>query len=102
MNVSEVPLSPVPQAFHIQLDNVEYALTFRWNVIGACWILDIASSDDVPIIQGIPVVTGINLLGQYQYLGFTGALIAQTDNDPDKVPTFTNLGEQGHLFYLTA
>lgn len=96
----QIPLSPKAQSFFIQLGAVSYLLTFRWNSVSAAWMLDIASADRVPLVSSIPVITGLDLLAPHKHLGFTGALIAQTDNDPDVVPTFTNLGTGGRLYYV--
>jgi len=98
----EIPLSPSPQTFTISLSGTDYRLTVQWrNAEGAGWILDIADSGGSPIIEGIPLVTGVNLLEQYDYLGFTGVLWVQTTADPDAVPTFDNLGIGSHLYWFT-
>jgi hypothetical protein len=47
-----------------------------------------------PDPQGVPLVTGVDLLAQYAYLGFIGSLVVQTDHDPDATPTYENLGER--------
>lgn len=96
----EVPLSAKPQTFSISLNGVTYYLTLRWNVIGNYWVLDIADDERTPLIQGIPVVTGLDLLGQFRSFNFNGWLIAQTDGDADAVPTFANLGTAGRLYFV--
>jgi len=96
----EIPLSSQPQLFNIQLAGKTYFLTIRWNTAALYWVLDIADQDRAPVISGIPVVTGLDLLGQYAYLEFGGMLIVQTDGDPDVVPTYANLGSEGHIYFL--
>lgn len=96
----EIPLSPEPQKFSIPLAGIDYICRVQWNPVAQCWMLDIADSDDAAIIQGIPVVTGIDLLGQYKHLGLGGSLLAQTDYDADAVPTFDNLGITGRLYFI--
>lgn len=97
-----IPLQPQPQKFSITLSGVTYNLTFLYrNAPMAGWTLDIADSNNNPILQGVPLVTGANLLAQYAYLGFVGALWVQTQDDPDAVPTFSNLGTDGQLYYVT-
>jgi hypothetical protein len=99
---STIPLQAQPQSFTITLSGVTYTLTIQYrNVAMGGWILDIADSNNNPIIQGIPLVTGANLLAQYAYLGFVGTLWVQTQSDPDAVPTFTNLGTDGQVYYVT-
>jgi uncharacterized protein DUF6983 len=47
------------------------------------------------------LVTGADLLAQYKHLGFTGALVVQTVSNPDAVPTFANLGDDGQVYWVT-
>lgn len=97
-----IPFVPgVPQRFTTTLGGTEYQLTAYWCRPSNCWVLDIADSGGTPILTGIPVVTGCNLLEQYAYLNFGGSLVAQTSNDAGAVPTFNNLGDQGNLFFVT-
>ena len=104
MAIFNIPLDVgQPQTFPIQLSGVEYQLTFRYrNAPDGGWILDIADVASNPIINGIPLVTGANLLDQYQHLFFRGALFMQTTSDPDAVPTFANLGEDALLYWVDA
>lgn len=98
----EIPLSAHPQKFTITLSGTEYEMLLLWrNATGVGWTLDIADNQGSPLIQGIPLVTGCNLLEQYGYLGFEGALWVQTTVDPDAVPTFDNLGTGSHLYWYT-
>lgn len=96
----EVPLSPQPQTFGIAIAGTTYTLTVVWNWVNASWILNIADASGNPILSGIPMVTGADLLEQFSYLGFGFQLIAQTDNAPDVVPTFADLGSTGHLYAI--
>jgi predicted Zn-dependent protease with MMP-like domain len=98
----EIPLSPNAQTFVVSLSGTDYRLTVQWrDAEGAGWVVDIADTSGNPIIQGIPLVTGVNLLDQYAYLGFTDVLWVQTTADPDAVPTFDNLGIGSHLYWFT-
>lgn len=99
--VYEIPLTPTPQTFGIALGQVPYRMTVKWaDAPGGGWVLDIAAADGSPIINGIPLVTGANLLAGYEYLGFAGTLAVQTDYDTDALPTFANLGLTSHLFFV--
>ena len=95
----EIPLSSTPQTFQIPLAGVTYQLTVRWNWVNASWILDIADSSGSAIVSGIPLVTGADLLEQYGYLNLGGSLYVQTDNDPNAVPTYADLGTTGHVYF---
>jgi hypothetical protein len=102
MTAFEVPLVPSkPQKVTVSLAGVPYQLTVRWCAPAAAWMLDIADANDNPILSGCLVVTGADLLEQYGYLGIGGKLIAQTDHDLFAVPTFDNLGDTGHLYFVT-
>lgn len=96
----EIPLTARAQTFTVALAGTTYALTLRWNTAGSYWVLDVATSARVPIAQGLPVITGVDLLGQLRYLGIGGALVAQTDGDPDAVPQFAGLGTSGRIFFV--
>lgn len=95
----EVPLTPTPQRFKITLSGVDYAMVVKWNPAYGIWVLDIATALEVPIVGGIGLVTGADLLAQYGYLGFVGQLFVETETAPDVPPTFDNLGRTSHLFY---
>jgi hypothetical protein len=99
----KIPLQPgVPQTFAATLDGVTYTLTLLYrNDPSGGWVLDIADANGNPILGGIPLVTGVNLLEQYAHLGFVGGLYVQTTSDPDAVPTFENLGSDALLYWVT-
>jgi hypothetical protein len=96
----EIPLIAAAQSFATTLVGVTYALKVRWCGPASCWVLDIADGNNAPIISGIPMITGADLLEQYGYLGIGGQLFVQTDNDTDAVPTFDNLGSLGRLYFV--
>lgn len=95
----EVPLTNAPQRITTSLGSTLYQLTVRWNVAMNAWMLDIADSSGNNIVTAIPLVTGVNLLEQYDYLNFGVLLFAFTDSDLDAPPTFDNLGSTGHLYF---
>lgn len=126
----EIPTSSSPQKFSITLAGIAYNLQLLYHDVNAgqftsnltnistalgldnvgtlvdpnnisSWILDISDQNNNPILVGIPLITGIDLLYQYQYLNFGGALVVSTDGDLSSVPTFGNLGTFGHLWFVT-
>lgn len=102
MQIFAIPLTPTPQSFGVNLSGTTYRLTFVWiEAPHGGWTMNIATAQGAPIANGIPLVTGANLLDQFDYLGFTGDMVVQTDHDPDTPPTFYNLGITSHLFYVT-
>ena len=101
MAVFLIPFTPAqPQSFQISLNGITYTMKVRWCDPFNCWILDLADVSNNPILQGIPLITGTDLLSQYAYLGLGFSLVVQTNNDVDAVPTFANLGSQGNLYAL--
>ena len=85
MIVYEIPLSPKPQTFEIALAEKNYQITITWNPSMSCWVLDLANEAHSPIVTGIPVITGLDLLAQYEYLNIGGALVVQTDGSSSLV-----------------
>ncbi|MDR1979779.1 MAG: hypothetical protein LBQ42_13670 [Synergistaceae bacterium] len=103
MGIFKIPLTPVPQSFSIVLGGVHYALNLHWSAAEQMqfWVVDIADAETrEPIITGIPLVTGCDLLAQFEYLGFNGKLIAYVSGS-DECPGFDNLGGAGNLFFVT-
>ena len=96
----EIPLAPEPQRLAISLGGVDYVLKLRYNARLELWILDVADAEEHQLVSGIPLVTGVDLLGQYRHLGFKGALIAY-EKDSDGSPTFDTLGVTGGLVFAT-
>jgi hypothetical protein len=119
----EIPTVASPQTFSIQLLGVTYNMRLNYHSTNAgflnapvgitsdfgtfidtndmsSWVLDINDSDNNPIACGIPLITGIDLLYQYQYLNIGGSLVASTDGSVTAPPTFGNLGTSGHLYFV--
>jgi hypothetical protein len=95
------PLSPKAQGMFVRLGATRYWLTWRFNGEAGCWMLGISDATKKPIIDNIPVVTGLDLLAPYRHLGIAGSILAQTAHDTDAVPTFGNLGAGGEVYYIT-
>ncbi|NML34953.1 phage baseplate plug family protein [Paraburkholderia antibiotica] len=95
----EIPLTPVPRTFLVSLVGAQYQFTLQWRDPTG-WFLDIADSTGNPMVSGIPLVTGVDLLAQYKYMSFGFELWVQTDA-ADAPPTYTNLGSTSHLYAVT-
>lgn len=100
MTAFEIPLSPQAQTFSLGSGSRTYYLRVTWNEVSACWLLDIADWQQVPMVQGIPLVVGVDLLSQYEHLGIGGALVAQVDSDAGAIPGYADLGKTAHLFFV--
>jgi len=97
----EIPLSPEPQSFAITLGATEYRLGFLYcDAEDGGWIMNIADADGAPLANGLPLVTGHDLVEQYRHLGIAGSLYVVTDVVADAVPTFDSLGETSHLLFV--
>lgn len=100
MPAFEIPLIPSPQKLSISLGGNIYLLSVAWNVAAQVWVVDFDDVDGNEVLSGVPLVVGADLLEQYEYLGFGGALyaVSETNDDP---PTYTSLGVTGHLLFVT-
>jgi hypothetical protein len=99
----DIPLTPKNQFLSVILNGVDYHMRLIFNQTtdeNACWILDINDANDNPIVCGIPLVTGVDLLEQYAYLGIGVSLFCFTDGNSNAIPTATNLGVSSHVRFL--
>lgn len=103
MDLYEIPLAPAPERFAVTLpDGSELRMSIVWrNRGGAGWVLDLATSDGTPLVSGIPLVTGCDLLGQFKHIGIPGGLVVVSSGAvPDDEPTFLGLGTDQRLYYV--
>lgn len=100
----EIPLAGIAERFSIALNGTTYQLTAQWRAapLGG-WFLDIADAEGVPIISGIAMVTGADLLAQYAYLGIAGgaSLFILDVAGGDSAPAFGDLGTDTRLVLVT-
>lgn len=105
MNSAIIPLAGVNESFTVTL-GLPYSFQIVWRDdpcgMGG-WFLDIGDGAGNPLVQGIPLHSGEDLLAQYGYLGFTGQLWMQTLNGPNPTadPTFDNLGTDCLMYWVT-
>lgn len=93
-----IPLSAEPQSFGITLAGREYRLTLRFmDAVEGGWQLDIEEPEKAaPIIMGLPLVAGCDLLQQFAYLEFGGELWL----DSELPATVDNLGSEVDLLFV--
>lgn len=120
----EIPTSGTPQVFSIQLVGVTYNMRLTYHEANAespdgltgfdtgsstltdlnqlsSWMLDIFDSANNPIVLGLSLIPGIDLLYQFGYLNLGGALVVATEGSENLVPTFPGLGIDSHLYFVT-
>lgn len=98
----KIPLSDKPQRFSITLGGVDLRMTLAYrNVEQGGWTLDIADAQGSPLISGIPLVCGADLLAQHASVGIPGRLYWQGAPDPDQPPSFEGIASEGALFWVT-
>jgi hypothetical protein len=95
-----IPLQPTPQQFSITLNGVDYNVRTFWCKPANCWVMNIADANNNPLIFGLPLITGENLLGQFQDIIPGELIVASNIGPPDAVPTFDNLGTVGQVFWI--
>lgn len=96
----EIPLSPHPQTLTVTLPNgteIGMSLIYQFNQDN-CWILNISDAEGNPLVSGIPLVTGADLLEQYAYLGLGIAMWCSTDGNLSQPPQWYDLGTGAHLW----
>lgn len=102
MKLVEIPLRPIDQTFRVSLSGRTYVFRLMWNSALRAWVLDIADANSAPILSGVPLITGTDLLAPVPYLEFGGELYVQSDGNATAVPDRLTLGTEGHLYYVTA
>jgi hypothetical protein len=99
-NFYQIPLIASQQSFTITLNGVAYSMRLIFcDDPTAGWILDIGDSNGLPILCGIPLKIGINLLQQYSYLGLGGGLMAVLSGDNLSIG-YTDLSVNAQLYFV--
>lgn len=100
-NVFQIPFSNTPQSFNISLRGRLLTLVNRWNFIDSTWRVDISDAITFEdLILSIPLVTGINLLHQYKFVGLDGQIIVFTNSNIAAPPTYENLGVDSNVYFM--
>lgn len=96
MQISEIPLSPDNQQFSITLNDITLQMSVMWREL--FWCLDIRDAGGAPLIMGLPLITGADLLAQYRHLRLGFSLYVSLDDPVNENPTKTDLGTNSHLY----
>ena len=96
----EIPLGPSQRTMTIALQGGVYQLRFFYaDAPEAGWTLDISDSVGNPILCGVAVVPGVDLLSPYAYLGIGGKLFVVTDQADGSPPSYSSFGVNSHVYY---
>lgn len=100
LDVYEIPLSKGAQQFSCKLGNDTYKLRLMWRTANeGGWILDILEeTTEEPVIAGILVSLGNDLLSPYQHMGL-GHLVALLDSKTVGYPTYDDMGDLLKLYW---
>lgn len=88
----------------LTLDGVRFRLDTYTNRQDGGWYFDLFDGDGVPLVQGVAIVTGLDLLFPYRYLDVPAGLLFVNDHRPPQTdPTLTTfLDDEAALYYQTA
>lgn len=97
----ELPIEPAAsQRFTSQLGTEKYTFTIDWNYRADCFMLtmvkDIGSE---PLMRGVPVVLGADLLDPYNYL--IGSLLLVDTTNLGKEATIADFGVRTKLYWFS-
>lgn len=97
----EIPLRAEQQRLGVSLDQTDYFMVLTWCAPMSYWVLELQDSGGNRLLAGVPLIIGADLLAQYKHIGLKGALVVQSDTNPQHNPTYTDLGGTSHLYYIT-
>lgn len=99
MAIQEIPLTADNQQFSINIAGSTWRISINWRDV--YWIMDLQNDRAEPVISGIPLVTGADLLAQYAYMRLGFKLVVVCDDSAQDYPTKTDLGSRSHLLVST-
>lgn len=79
----------------------EYIMGMTWNETSSSWYLTIKSYEGDVLIQGVRVVTGLNLVGRHVGSGVPAGIFFVKQNQADSLvsPTRDSFSTGSHSFY---
>jgi hypothetical protein len=87
----------------LTLDGARFRIDFYTNKSDGCWYLDLFDSEDAPMVLGIGLVTGLDLLFPYRYLPVPSGVLFVNDHIGERQdPTLNSFFEdEMNLYYQT-
>lgn len=98
MNIVEIPVSAKNQQFDIRLSGKYYRVRLVYREFCG-WVVGIMSRTGEMILTGIPLVSGVDILEPYRYMGFSGSLFFVCDETAGEL-SHRDLGRGNKLYYL--
>jgi len=93
----QIPLAQGPQSFAVPLGGATYRMRLWWGDSDEpAWYLDVATDADVPLVRGVPLLPGADLLSQHRHLGVAGELYVVADGPI----TYDSLGTSTRLYFV--
>lgn len=102
MAILQIPVrSDLPAyEFIIELDQANYMFRFQWNSRSELWTMDIATTEGVEVVAGIPMLVNTDLIGRFQSDDLPpGALIVFDTSKSGANPGRYNFGTDFLLLY---
>lgn len=97
MSVFEIPLNDFAEIFQIEIAGQNFTFKTRWNESLNRWILDIGRDEQTWIINNLAMVSGIDLLSQFDHLQLGFQLYVQVDGDSEAEMGESNIGKEARL-----
>lgn len=97
MSLFELPMSDEPsQEFTCEIGGTNYLFRIQLNVRGNLWTMDVSTSDDEPILQGVALTLGVDLLSNERFTSGLLFLVDYTGKNAD--PTADKLADYGLIW----
>lgn len=97
-NAIEIPIFDKSQEMDIQLGIKKYHLRIKY--IEFCgWMLDVMTQAREEILMGVPLLHGVDIFGQYRYLGFDGSLLFYCEDPSDEID-MNEIGKGNRLYFI--
>ena len=103
--IIELPVRSDVKAYDMQveLDGVVFTLNFRFNFRMGRWLMDIATAEGIELINGVVLLTGVNLNDYLVVEGMPpGVFTCEDRTGQNKNAGIEDLGNDVRLLYLEA
>jgi len=100
VDLIEIPVTPGPAKFEIELDGAPYRFRVRYNERDLAWYADVLGLDNDVDFKGLKLVPGLDLLGPHAYAEL-GQMFIFDGEEIEAEPTFEGLGDRFRLYYIS-